>query len=129
MRAVAHSPVLVALLVSTAFVSLILTAAQQRRDARAVARSTETVAQIERVQRLATDLEASLRGYVITGQEPFLAPYWDARAAFPTEARRLGDGPIAERLLRNGQAYSREYADRVIASQRHAWPDVCPVQC
>ena len=121
----AHTPVLVqigagvvGLLVTVAFVSLMLTAAQQRSDARALARATETVAQIERVQRLATDLEASLRGYVITGQEPFLQPYWGARAAFPVEAQRLGDGPIAERLLRNGQAYSREYADQVIASQR-----------
>ncbi len=127
----AHTPVLVqigagvvGLLVTVAFVSLMLTAAQQRSDARALARATETVTQIERVQRLALDLETSVRGYVITGQEAFLQPYFAARERYPIEARRLvglvDDRVVAERLLRDGQDYARDYADRVIAAQRRS---------
>jgi hypothetical protein len=66
--------VLLALAVIAAFVALILSARQQRGDARAVALSTETVAQIGRVERLALDRETAIRGYVITGQEPFRRP-------------------------------------------------------
>ena len=127
----AHTPVLVqigagvvGLLVTVAFVALMLTAAQQRSDARALARATETVTQIERVQRLALDLEPSVRGYVITGQEAFLQPYCAARERYPVEAQRLvglvDDRVVAERLLRDGQDYARGYADRVIATQRRS---------
>ncbi len=130
-RALAHTPVLVqigaavvAFLVTVAFVALMVTAAQQRSDARALARATETVTQIERVQRLALDLETSVRGYVITGQEAFLQPYFAARERYPVEAQRLvglvDDRVVAERLLRNGQDYARGYADRVIATQRRS---------
>ena len=130
-RALAHTPVLVqigagvvAFLVTVAFVALMVTAAQQRSDARALAQATETVTQIERVQQLALDLETSVRGYVITGQEAFLQPYFAARERYPVEAQRLvglvDDRVVAERLLRDGQDYARGYADRVIATQRRS---------
>jgi len=130
-RALAHTPVLVqigagvvAFLVTVAFVALMVTAAQQRSDARALARATETVTQIERVQQLALDLESSVRGYVITGQEAFLQPYFRARERYPVETQRLvglvDDRVVAERLLRDGQDYARGYADRVIATQRRS---------
>ena len=66
-----------------------------------------------------------VRGYVITGQEPFLQPYFDARERF--RSRRSGSSrwsttarALAERLLRDGQDYARGYADRVIAAQRRS---------
>src|SRR3954468_12129983 len=119
---------LLALAVTIAFVALILSAGQQREDARAVAQSTETVRQIGLVEKLAVDLESSIRGYVITGQEPFLAPYWDARARWPQEAGRLvalvSDRPaqaaLAGRLQQEGDDYATGYADRLIARQRRS---------
>ena len=127
----AHTPVLVqigagvvGLLVTVAFVALMLTAAQQRSDARALARATETVTQIERVQRLALDLESSVRGYVITGQGGFSgSPYFAARERYP-RSRHGGSSAWSttarRRLLRDGQDYARSYADRVIAAQRRS---------
>ena len=117
---------LVALAVAIAFGSLIVSAHQQRSDARAVAASAETVAQLARVERLALDLESGLRGYVITGQEPFLAPYWDARDRYGAETQRLAalvdahpaERTLAARLLRDSQDYALDYGNRVIGLER-----------
>jgi signal transduction histidine kinase/CheY-like chemotaxis protein len=126
---------LLALTVTAAFAALILSALQQRDDSRAVALSTRTVAQVERVQQLALDLETGLRGYTITGQEPFLAPYWSARDRFSLQAQRLialvgqrsTQSVLAARLLRDGQDYTRAYGDRLIAQQRRSGPSAVDV--
>ncbi len=117
---------LLALTVSAAFGALIASAVQQRSGARAVARTTATVTQVDRVEQLAIDLETGVRGFVITGQEAFLAPYWAARGEYGVEARRLvalvGERPaqraVAERLVRDGEEYARVWSDGVIAVQR-----------
>ena len=54
--------------------------------ARAAEETSRTVMQVERVQKLALDLETGLRGFVITGDEPFLGPYDSARQRFPAQA-------------------------------------------
>jgi signal transduction histidine kinase/CheY-like chemotaxis protein len=120
--------VLIALAVVVAFGALILAARHQRAESRAVEDTGRTVTQVERVQKLALDLETGLRGFVITGQGSFLAPYHAARTAFPQEARRLAalvagrptQHALAERVLREGQDYAGAYAAPLIATRRRS---------
>jgi CHASE3 domain sensor protein len=106
--------VLIALAVLVAFGALILAARHQRSEASAAEDTGRTVTQVERVQKLALDLETGLRGFVITGQDPFLAPYDAARTTFPEEARRLAalvagrptQHALAERVLHEGHGSS-----------------------
>src|SRR4051812_40481009 len=85
-RLVQGGGVLIAVAVAAAFAALILAARHQRAQSRAAEETTRTVAQVERVQKLALDLETGLRGFVITGDPPFLAPYEGARGRFPAQA-------------------------------------------
>ena len=120
--------VLIALAVVVAFGALILAARHQRAESRAVEDTGRTVAQVERVQKLALDLETGLRGFVITGQDAFLAPYDAARTAFPEQARALvalvaakpTQHALAQRVLREGQDYAGAYAAPLIATRRRS---------
>ena len=120
--------ILIALAVVVAFGALILAARHQRAESRAVEDTGRTVAQVERVQKLALDLETGLRGFVITGQDAFLAPYDAARTGFPAQARRLAalvaarptQHALAERVLREGRDYATAYAAPLIAARRRS---------
>ena len=81
--------VLAALLVAVV-VALLLRWTLALSDAqRAADRSETSLAQAERTEKLIVDLEAGVNGFVITGEERFLAPYVSARTAAPRTARRL----------------------------------------
>ena len=120
--------VLIALAVLVAFGALILAARHQRSESRAVEDTGRTVAQVERVQKLALDLETGVRGFVITGQDAFLAPYAAARTAFPRQARRLAalvagrptQHALAARVLQEGGDYVSAYAAPLIATRRRS---------
>jgi signal transduction histidine kinase/CheY-like chemotaxis protein len=119
---------LIALAVVVAFGALILAARHQRAESRAVEDTGRTVAQVERVQKLALDLETGLRGFVITGQDGFLAPYDAARTTFAQQARRLAalvaakptQHALAQRVLDEGRDYVRAYAAPLIATRRRS---------
>ncbi len=120
--------VLIALAVLVAFGALILAARHQRSEARAAEDTGRTVTQVERVQKLALDLETGLRGFVITGQDSFLAPYDAARTTFPVQARRLAalvagrptQHALAERVLRDGEDYVSAYAAPLVVTRRRS---------
>src|SRR5439155_11873832 len=57
-----------------------------QRDAR---RSDEIAAAANDLERLAIDLETGQRGFIITGQESFLAPWAKARRGIPGKERAL----------------------------------------
>ncbi len=48
----------------------------------------------------AVDLETGERGFVITGQEEFLQPYFDARERIPSELKRIGELTVDNPLER-----------------------------
>src|SRR3954453_2243880 len=120
--------VLIAVAVAAGFAALMLAARHQRAQSRPAEETTRTVAQVERVQKLALDLETGLRGFVITGDQPFLGPYESARQRFPAEAQRLvalvrgraAQQVLAEHVLRDGRDYVARYADPLIAERRRS---------
>jgi CHASE3 domain sensor protein len=60
-----------------------------RRDTREQQRSQQSVVAAIRVEKLVLDLETGTRGYVITRDKGFLAPYEAARRALPSQSRTL----------------------------------------
>src|SRR5918995_1549605 len=79
----------VALLVSGAFVVLLLAIDNLRGSAEETRDAREELIAADGLEKLVIDLETGVRGFVITGEESFLAPWNEARAAFPGQARRL----------------------------------------
>ncbi|MCP2013659.1 diguanylate cyclase (GGDEF)-like protein [Deinococcus sp. HSC-46F16] len=60
------------------------------------AHSREQLSHMEAALRLTLDLETGVRGYVITGQSAFLAPYRQATAALPEVLGTLREGVAAQ---------------------------------
>jgi signal transduction histidine kinase len=120
----------VALLVSGAFVVLLLAidnlreASDETRDVR------EELIAADRLEKLVIDLETGVRGFVITGEERFLDPWNEARAAFPRQGRRLerlvADDPEqlrrVRRIIQDSRSYIREYATPVVDDARRGEP-------
>ena len=73
----------VAILVSGAFVVLLLAIENLRESADETRDAREELIAADRLEKLVIDLETGVRGFVITGEESFLAPWNKARAAFP----------------------------------------------
>jgi methyl-accepting chemotaxis protein len=85
-----------AVVMTTALIGLfVYLALKSTRDftgaATAVERSHQVINGLERVLSSVKDVEAGNRGYVITGDESYLAPYNDARSGIDTELARLRD--------------------------------------
>src|SRR5215813_2373195 len=80
---------LLALLVCAAF-AVLLVAIHNESDSAKLARHSQLVlATANQLERLVVDMETGERGYLLTGEQRFLAPWEDARAAFPATAQRL----------------------------------------
>jgi signal transduction histidine kinase len=120
----------VALLVSGAFVVLLLAidnlreASDETRDVR------EELIAADQLEKLVIDLETGVRGFVITGEERFLDPWNEARDAFPRQGRRLerlvADDPEqlrrVRRIIQDSRSYIREYATPVVDDARRGEP-------
>jgi serine phosphatase RsbU (regulator of sigma subunit)/CHASE3 domain sensor protein len=69
---------------------VVLAAIESERDAADASRAAaQTLADAGALERLAVDLETGVRGYVLTGERDFLAPYTRARAQLPQTGARL----------------------------------------
>lgn len=110
---------LLAILVGGVFTALLLAINGLRTSADLARHSEDVLATANRLERLAVDLETGVRGYIITGDETFLAPWSNARAQFAGTAARLerlaslhssSQGARADAITRNGIAYVREYS-------------------
>jgi CHASE3 domain sensor protein len=117
---------LVALLVSGAFVVLLLAIDNLRESADETRDAREELTAADGLEKLVIDLETGVRGFVITGEKKFLDPWNEARAAFPGQARRLerlvADDPghlrRVRRIARGAGSYVRDYAAPVVADAR-----------
>ncbi|HZE33549.1 MAG TPA: CHASE3 domain-containing protein [Actinoallomurus sp.] len=78
-----------------------------------------TMASANRLQRLVTDLETDVRGFVITGDKRLLAPLDDAQSDALAEGRRLerlttendpAQSTRAREIVQATEAYVREYS-------------------
>jgi signal transduction histidine kinase len=117
---------LLALLIGAAFAVLVDSVVDLRTLERRARQSEEVLEVANVAERLVVDMETSLRGFVITGQEPFLGPWRHARTAFPREAatleRLVGNDPEQrERVRRIAEAtrsYVRDYSVPLVATAR-----------
>ncbi len=121
---------LLALLVSSAF-AVLLVAVHNESDAAELARHSQAVlAAANQLERLVVDMESGERGYLLTGEQRFLAPWEDARVDFPNAARQLTElVPLsnpqhqsAVRLQEMGESYIRDYSVPLIAAARRGDP-------
>lgn len=117
LRLVAASGVL-AVVVASAFVVMLTSTAQLRELQRQAQRDEVALVVANQLERYVVDLEAGLRGYVITEQDNLLAPWQAARAAIPGQIDRLtglvadnpGQRATADRIAAAIDAYLRDYS-------------------
>jgi len=116
-----------ALVVGVAFAVVLLAIADLRDSAIRARQSEEVLAAANQLERLVVDLETGLRGYLITGEEPFLAPWNHARSAFPQEAQTLeqlaavhdtGQGHRAQQISQAGTSYIEDYSVPTVETAR-----------
>jgi signal transduction histidine kinase len=121
----------VVVLIAGAFVVL-LVALDSNRDAGAQAQHSRTeLSAANRVEKLVIDLETGQRGFLITHDKRFLAPWHAARGAIPAAGRRLltlADNPGQRRrarlLVGSIESYIRSYSLPLVADARRGDPDV-----
>ena len=117
---------LLALLIGAAFAVLLSSVADLRASERRARRSEEVLVVANRLERLAVDLEAAQRGFVITNQERFLQPWQAARTALPGEGgtleRLVADSPAqqeqARRIVEATSSYLRDYSVPLVTAAR-----------
>jgi signal transduction histidine kinase len=88
-----------------------------RDDTREQLRAEQGVIAAIRVEKLVLDLETGTRGYVITADPRFLAPYESARRALPAESaalRALAPGAWSTKLDQLWRSYVSDYASPLI---------------
>jgi signal transduction histidine kinase len=115
------------LVIGVAFAVLVLAIAELRKTTERSTTSQQVLGTANTLERLVIDLETGSRGYIITGDERFLAPWEIARKTVPdqsSELQRLAAATAQrERAQRNARAvgsYLRDYSVPLIdAVRRH----------
>jgi signal transduction histidine kinase len=121
----------VVVLIGAAF-AVLLFALDSMRDSGAAARHSRVeLAAANRLEKLVVDLETGQRGFVITHEPRFLAPWYVAEQEVQAAGRRLitlagdrGHHPQASRLVREVRSYIRNYSQPLVAAARRGDPDV-----
>ena len=124
-RRMAVASGLLALVVSAAFVVLLISVEDLRTSERLALHSQEVLTAANQLERLVVDVETGQRGFVITNKEKFLDPWRDARRALPGASQRLeqltaGDRQHeqAERIGRAAAAYVQDYSVPLVNAAR-----------
>ncbi|WP_332860090.1 response regulator [Janthinobacterium svalbardensis] len=116
-------PLVIGVATALVFVALI---AYLLSALRSVEHSERVIGNANEVMKLSVDLETGMRGYLLTGDETFLAPYKSGKAKIAVEMTTLldlvSDSPIQTDRLRRIRALQNqwmEYAEAVIAQRRN----------
>jgi signal transduction histidine kinase len=112
-----------AIVITLALTALVLAVSSLRSAISAEARATDTLAAILRLQSATSDLESTLRGYLLTSNRRFQRPWERALAAVPPAELRVDalvadDPDLHGRVLvleRDIAAYIADYAQPLIA--------------
>ena len=120
----------VVLLVSAVFATLLASIGNLRDSAHKAQHSEQVIAAANNLKTVVLDLETGARGFVITRQERFLAPWRSGLVAFPRDGaaleRLVGDNPEqetrAKAIVREGSLYISEYSRPLVALGRHGSP-------
>ncbi|MEM8516038.1 CheY-like chemotaxis protein [Janthinobacterium sp. CAN_S7] len=115
-------PLVIGVVTALVFVGLI---AYRLSALRSVEHSERVIGNANEVMKLSVDLETGMRGYLLTGDETFLAPYKSGKAKISVEMTTLldlvSDSAIQVDRLRRIRALQKqwmEYAESVIAQRR-----------
>lgn len=116
-------PLVIGVVTALVFVGLI---AYLLSALRSVEHSERVIGNANEVMKLSVDLETGMRGYLLTGDETFLAPYKSGKAKIAVEMSTLldlvADSSIQVDRLRRIRALQgqwMEYAEAVIAQRRN----------
>jgi signal transduction histidine kinase len=117
---------LLAVVVGAAFAVLLRTIDVQRQAGRSALESQDTLAAAATVERLVLELETGQRGYLITGEPRFLAPWSRARRELPAASQELErlaasssvQAQRAREIVRGVGSYVRDYSVPVVAAAR-----------
>jgi signal transduction histidine kinase/CHASE3 domain sensor protein len=94
---------------------LLLTIGDMRRAARMARHSEQVIATANRAEKQLLDLETGARGFALTHDERFLAPWRTARVALPRQTEDLSvlvaDNPAQAALVQQIAAGTRAYVD------------------
>jgi PAS domain S-box-containing protein len=113
-------------LVGGLLLALIVTVGNQQDATREAKDSEQTIALAALTERIVLDVQSSVRGYVLTGDERLLGPWRNAQTALP----RTVDGLVASTAGEPGQlvrarqihtdalSYLREFANPAVARAR-----------
>jgi signal transduction histidine kinase len=105
---------------------LLVAPPQERPSTALVAQTLQVRAAISEVNLQLLDAETAVRGYALTGQEPLLAPYWQAQAGLPGSLARLEqlvqDNPAQMERLRQVEALSHQRLAELDAQRTGALP-------
>ena len=114
-----------ALVVMVAFVFLLLAVGEVRAVRNVSRHSLEEVSTAREVRNLLIDIESSQRGYIITGDPSFLAPWEASRRALPQRVAALaamaddpGQAARAEQLETDALGYIRDYSVPLVDAAR-----------
>jgi signal transduction histidine kinase/CHASE3 domain sensor protein len=104
-----------AVVVGLAIGAMLLTIADMRHDARMARHSAQVLAASNLAEKELLDLETGARGFALTREERFLAPWRAARATLPRQTERLtalvADNPSQQALSQQIAAGIRGYVD------------------
>src|SRR5262245_52263289 len=128
-RLIVASAVL-ALLISGAFVVLLLAIGDLREDQQRTDRSQQLLIAANGLERLLLDLETGARGFILSGQDRFLGPWNTARAELAgraATAQRLAasDPETAQRtarVVRDLRSYVTDYSIPLVDAARRRDP-------
>jgi len=121
---------LVALIVGGAFAILLVAVSNLHASARGARHAERVVATAIELEKLLIDAETGQRGFVITRQDRFLAPWQHARKNLPLQERSLEtlvrDNPVQERRAQKIEhaidSYLTEYSLPLVAATRRQGP-------
>jgi signal transduction histidine kinase len=108
---------LLAAVFAVQFIIVIQSFGSIRDDTRAQRHAERSVVAAIQLEKLVLDLETGTRGYVITRDTQFLAPYEAARRALPSQSRTLmalAPGPWSAEVDRLWRSYIADYASPLI---------------
>jgi signal transduction histidine kinase len=120
---------LLALIIGAAFTVLLIAISDLRQSEKRTRQSQNVLVATNQLELLLLDLETGQRGFILTRQARFLAPWQAARIEFPKLARALqkldsGDPEqgLEQRIAARGNAYILDYSVPLVRAARRGDP-------
>lgn len=118
---------LLSAVIGSAFLLLTLAIDTLRDSESRANHALEVLVAANRLERLAIDVETTERGFVITGDPRFLAPWYQAQTQFRQQAAvlerlaragHIGQYRQAQQIMAAGESYIRDYSVPLVAAAR-----------